>query len=236
MTQDHTYIYYDKKDANITQTKITTPETNKRLYHYDSTPDTGLTGILMSANNARHITLYQGIDAMELPITEIISVDAVADGANIFLPFDSHTFGNTDANRLLIGLEQEGTNTPIITDINFFGTMLAFPDGFFDKIVPIRADRGGGVIELADGSLVQYEGFGGEKWRWTLSAKFVNKPMLDRLDTLYSARPEFFFAQEPARYPDRIHRCILESPIFRVPYTSQWKENGYSIELQIAEV
>ena len=88
MAQDHTYIYYDKKDANITQRKITTPETDKRLYHYDSAPDTGLTGILMSAHNTRHITLYQGIDAME----QLISVDAVADGANIFLPFDSHTF------------------------------------------------------------------------------------------------------------------------------------------------
>ena len=75
-----------------------------------------------------------------------------------------------------------------------------------------------------------------QKWRWTLGAKFVDKEMMDRLDALYMTRPEFYFAQEPARYPDRIYRCILENPILRVPYTSQWKGNGYSIEMEVAEM
>lgn len=230
MTQNQTYIYYDKKTDDITQTKIT----GTRIYHYDATPSTQLAGIYLSVNNATRVTLYQGEDAMARPITEIISVEV--EGAKLFLPFDARTFGNTDADRLLIGLTADGTNTPDITDIDFFGTMLAFPDGFFDKIIPTRADRSGGVIELVDGTLVQYKGVGSQKWRWTLSAKFVNKQMMDKLEKLYSTRPEFYFAQEPTRYPNRIYRCILENPIFQVPYTSQWKGNGYSIEMEIAEL
>ena len=170
---------------------------------------------------------------MAQPLTEIISVEV--ESVNLFLPFDARTFGNTDADRLLIGLTADGTSTPEIVDIDFFGTMLAFPDGFFDKIIPTRTDRSGGVIELVDGSLVQYKGVGGAKWRWILGAKFVDKQMMDKLERLYTERPEFYFAQEPDRYPERIYRCILENPILRVPYTSQWKGNGYSIEMEIAE-
>ena len=229
MTQKQTYIYYEERTDDITQTKIT----DNRVYHYDATPNTELAGIHLSVNNATRVTLYQGEDAMTQPITEIIAIDV--DGANLVLPFDSRTFGNTDADRLLIGLTPDGTNTPTITDIGFFGTMLVFPDGFFDRIIPTRVDRSGGVIELVDGTLVQYKGVGSLKWRWTLGAKFVGKQMMEKLDALYSARPEFYFAQEPARYPDRIYRCILENPIFSVPYTSQWKGNGYSIEMEVAE-
>lgn len=230
MTQNRTYIYYDKRTDDITQTKVT----GTRIYHYDAPPNTQLAGIHLSVNNVTRVTLYQGEDAMAQPTTEIIAIEA--DSANLFLPFDARTFGNTDADRLLIGLTADGTNTPDIADIDFFGTMLAFPDGFFDKIIPTRTDRSGGVIELVDGTLVQYKGVGSQKWRWTLGAKFVDKQMMDKLETLYAERPEFYFAQEPARYPDRIYRCILENPILRVPYTSQWKGNGYSIEMEIAEM
>ena len=229
MTQNRTYIYYNERTDNITQTQIT----ENRIYHYDTSLNTELTGIRLSVNNATEVTLYQGENAMAQPITEIISIKAA--GQNLFLPFDACTFGNTDADRLLIGLTPDGTNTPAITDIGFFGTMLVFPDGFFDRIIPTRADRSGGVIELVDGTLVQYKGVGSLKWRWTLRAKFVGKQMMEKLDALYSDRPEFYFAQEPARYPDRIYRCILENPIFSVPYTSQWKGNGYSIEMEVAE-
>lgn len=230
MTQNQTYIYYDEKTEDITQTKVT----GTRIYHYDATPDTALAGIRVSVDNATQVTLYQGEDTMAEPITEIISMDV--DGADLFLPFDAHTFGSTDADRLLIGLTADGMNSPVITDIGFFGTMLVFADGFFDKIIPTRADRSGGVIELADGSLVQYRGVGSLKWRWTLGAKFVDREMMEQLEVLYAARPEFYFAQEPTRYPDRIFRCILENPILRVPYTSQWKGNGYSLEMEIAEI
>lgn len=230
MTQNQTYIYYDKRTDDMTQTKVT----GTRIYHYDAAPNTHLAGIHLSVNNVRQVTLYQGENAMAQPITEVISV--AADGVNLFLLFDARTFGNTDADRLLIGLTADGTNTPAIADIDFFGTMLAFPDGFFDKIIPTRTDRSGGVIELVDGTFVQYKGVGSQKWRWTLGAKFVNKQMMDKLERLYTERPEFYFAQEPARYPERIYRCILENPIFRVPYTSQWKGNGYSIEMEVAEM
>lgn len=171
---------------------------------------------------------------MEQPITQLIAVNV--DETDLFIPFDAQTFGNTEADRLLIGLTPDGENTPSIDSIACYGTMLAFADGFFDKIVPTRTDRSGGIIELADGTFVQYHGISSPKWRWTLGAQFVDREMMDRLDDLYMTRPEFYFAQEPARYPDRIYRCILENPIFRVPYTSQWKGNGYSIEMEIAEL
>lgn len=228
--QNQTYIYYDEKTDQITQTKIT----GSSVYHYDATPDTQLTGVRISVSNTMRVTLYQGVDAMELPITEILSIDV--ENADVFIAFDARIFGNTDANRLLIGLTADGSNSPAINGIEVYGTMLAFPDGFFDKIVPYRTDRSGGIIELADGTFVQYDGVGDQKWRWTLGAKFVDREIMDRLDTLYMKRPVFYFAQEPARYPSRVYRCILEDPIFRVPYTSQWKGNGYSIEIVIAEI
>ncbi|MYF99251.1 hypothetical protein F4212_08980 [Candidatus Poribacteria bacterium] len=230
-----TYIYHDNKDSAFTNTKDRATS-NTRYYYYDATPNTQLTGIHLSTQNTDNIVLYQGEDSMQDPITEIPVDIEIADGMQVFITFDAHTFGKTDADRMIIALAQHGTNVPSIDTANFYGTMLAFPDGFFDEIVPTRQDRGAGVIELADGTLVQYRGFGGNKWRWKLGAKFVDKQMLDRLDTLDVMRPEFTFAQEPARYPDRIYRCILESPIFRTPYTTQWKGNGYSIAMEIAQI
>ena len=230
-----TYIYHDNKDSAFTEAKDRTTS-NIRYFYYDATPDTELTGIRLSIQNIDNIVLYQGEDAMQEPIAEISADIEIVDGTQVFITFDAHTFGRTDADRLIIGLTQHNTNVPNVDTVNFYGTMLAFPDGFFDEIVPTRQDRGAGVIELADGTLVQYRGFGGDKWRWKLGAKFVEKQMLDRLDALYLARPEFIFAQEPGRYPDRIYRCILESPIFRIPYTTQWKGNGYSIEMEIAQM
>jgi len=230
-----TYIYHDNKDTAFTQTKDRTAS-NTRYHYYDATPNTELTGIHLSTQNTDNIVLYQGEDTMQDPITEITADIEIADGTQVFITFDAHTFGNTDADRMIIGLTQHDTNNvPSIDTTNFYSTMIAFPDGFFDEIVPTRQDRGAGVIELADGTLVQYRGFGGDKWRWKLGAKFVNKQILDQLDMLYIERPEFTFAQEPARYPDRIYQCILETPIFRTPYTTQWKGNGYSIEMQIAQ-
>ncbi len=232
---NRTYIYHDDKTDSITKTKDRTAP-NTRLFYYDVTPDTELTGIRLSVQNTSKITLYRGEDTMEQPITEIAADIETADESDVFITFNAHTFGNSDADRLLISLTQEGTDIPDVDSISFYGTMIAFQDGFFDEIVPTRQDRGAGTIELADGTLVQYKGYGGNKWRWKLAAKFVDKQMLDKLDALYAVRPEFFFAQEPARYPDRIYRCILETPIFRTPYSTHWKGNGYSIEIQIAQI
>lgn len=230
-----TYIYHDNKNDTFTKTKDRT-NANIRYYYYDADPNTQLTGIHLSVQNTDKIVLYQGEDSMQDPITEIAADFEIVDGTHVFITYDARTFGNTDTDRMLIGLAQDGTDIPSIDTANFYGTMIPFPDGFFDEIVPTRQDRGAGVIELADGTLVQYRGFGGNKWRWKLGAKFVDKQMLDRLDVLDVMRPEFTFAQEPARYPDRIYRCILESPIFRIPYTTEWKGNGYSIEMQISQV
>ena len=225
-----TYIYHDNRDSAFTKNRDRSTN-NTRSYYYDATPDTQLTGIHLLVQNTSKVVLYKGEDSTQQLITEI-----TADGANVFLAFDTHTFGSSNADRLVIELTQNGTDKPSVDNGHFYGTMIAFTDGFFDEIVPMRQDRGAGIIELADGSLVQYKGFGGNKWRWKLGAKFVDKQMLDRLDMLYADRPEFFFAQEPTRYPDRIYRCILEAPIFRIPYTTQWKGNGYSIEIQIAQI
>ena len=249
---NESYIYYDSESNHFSQNrKGTTGDFNgvqTRFIYYDVSPDKAITGIRLSVVNTRAVTLYKGEkgsgdpNTAGHPITEIVSDPETTGEADVFLAFDATTFGNDEADRLVLGLEQEGTGTPDIgifssrIDIDFYAAMIAFPDGFFDKIVPSRTDRGGGTIELADGTLVQYKGFGGNRWRWKLGAKFVDKLMLDRLDALYTERPEFFFAQEPDRYPNRIYRCILESPVFRVPWTTQWKGNGYSIEMDIAQV
>lgn len=54
MTQNRTYIYYNERTDNITQTQIT----ENRIYHYDTSPNTELTGIRLSVNNATEVTLY----------------------------------------------------------------------------------------------------------------------------------------------------------------------------------
>ena len=69
--------------------------------------------------------------------------------------------------------------------------MLEFPDGTWDQIIPFKQDRGGGVIELADGTLVQYYGSGGNKWRWQFRASQMDKDTLDKLEA-------------PVRRPPRI--------------------------------
>ena len=238
-TRNQAYIYHDVQDSHFSVNRIGTVGSyrgeNVRFYYYAVSPDTAISGVRLAVSNASTVRLYKGEDtATREPVSAHLAETDATD--NAFLAFDKTTFGAVHADRLLIGLVQDGTATPEVDDISYYGTMIAFPDGFFDKIIPSRTDRGGGVIELADGTLVQYKGFGGNRWRWKLGAKFVDKQMLDRLDTLDAQRPEFFFAQEPDRYPNRIYRCILENPIFSIPYTTQWKGNGYSIEIDIAQV
>ena len=239
------YIYYDEKTDNFPSSGRTDSgvvgiynNEHMKLFYFPAMPDTELTGIRLAVKRTTKVRLYYGHDASDNPpATALVSDEDTTGEADVFLAFDKTTFGGTGGNKLLLGLvRQDGAPAPVVDEIDFYGTMIAFPDGFFDKIIPSRADRGGGVIELADGTLVQYKGYGGNRWRWKLGAKFVDKQMLDRLDTLYAQRPEFYFAQEPDRYPNRIHRCILDSPIFRIPYTTQWKGNGYSVEMDIAQV
>lgn len=229
------YIYHETQDSHFSVNRIGTVGSyrgeNVRFYYYEASPDTAISGVRLAVRNAATVRLYKG---EQTATGEPVSAH-LAEG-DTFLAFEKTTFGAVPADRLVVGLVQDGTATPEIDDISYYGTMIAFPDGFFDKIVPTRTDRGGGVIELADGTLVQYKGFGGNRWRWQLGAKFVDKQMLDRLAALDAQRPEFFFAQEPDRYPNRIYRCILENPIFSMPYTTQWKGNGYSVEMDIAQV
>lgn len=229
------YIYHGTQNSHFSVNRIGTVGSyrgeNVRFYYYEASPDTAISGVRLAARNTATVRLYKG----EQTVTGEPIAAHLAEG-DAFLAFEKTTFGAVPADRLLIGLVQQGAAAPEIEDISYYSTMIAFPDGFFDKIVPTRTDRGSGVIELADGTLVQYKGFGGNRWRWQLGAKFVEKQMLDRLDALDAQRPEFFFAQEPDRYPNRIYRCILENPIFRMPYTTQWKGNGYSIEMDIAQV
>lgn len=243
--ENQAYIYYDNKDDNFPENTRTDSNAvgiyngeHMRLFYYSAPSDTLLTGVRLSVKNTSKVRLYRGHDVNgNPPATALVSDEDTVGDTNVFLAFNATSFGGADTAKLVLGLVQEQeASAPEVENISFYGTMITFPDGFFDKIVPSRADRGSGVIELADGTLVQYKGFGGNRWRWKLGAKFVSKEMLDRLDALYAARPEFFFAQEPDRYPDRIYRCILESPIFRIPYTTQWKGNGYNIEMDIAQV
>ena len=232
MTQqqpNQAYIYYNALSGHFKSDKIRTT-----THYWTATPETQITGIHLNVSHASKVSIYQGEDADEKPITMIASKEIGA--ANVFIAFDATTFGDSAADKLVIALKQGGSPTPTINEIAFYSVMVALYDGFLDYIVPMREERGGGVIELADGSLVQYRGYGRNRWRWKLGAKFVDKQMLARLDALYAERPEFFFAQDPDRYPDRVYRCILENPIFRIPYTTQWKGNGYSIEMEIAEI
>ena len=242
--ENQAYIYHGTQDSHFSVNRIESTGSyrgeNVRFYYYEASPDTAISGVRLAVRNVSKVRLYKGeYEATGEPISESSDSPHLAEidtTGEVILAFDKTTFGAVHADRLLIGLVQDGTADPEIDDISYYGTMIAFPDGFFDKIVPTRMDRGGGTIELADGTLVQYKGFGGNRWRWKLGAKFVDKQMLDRLDALYAQRPEFFFAQEPNRYPNRIYRCILENPIFSIPYTTQWKGNGYSIEMDIAQV
>ena len=130
-----TYIYHDDKSDAITKTKDRTTMSNginTRFYYYDTTPNTELTGIHLSVQNTSKVALYQGEDTMEQPITEIPTDIETADDANIFLTFEANTFGNNDTDRLLIGLTQDGATVPSIDNIHLYGTMIAFPDGFFE--------------------------------------------------------------------------------------------------------
>ena len=230
------YIYYNKFNF-----AVPTPETDSdgttQLYYYRIPITEKIAGVYLTVNPEIHkissAALYKGKKTGNN--RPIATVEGAAGDTTIFLAFKPMAFGNADDNLLGLAFVPEGTEIPMY-GIELYGSSIVFPDGFFDKIIPSRTDRGGGVIELADGTLVQYKGYGGNRWRWKLGAKFVDKDMLDRLDTLYAERPEFLFAQEPDRYPKRIYQCILESPIFRVPYTTQWKGNGYSIEMEIAQV
>ena len=227
--KNQTYIYYDPQTDNLTKVASTAaPQPNTTFVRYNLSPDTEISGIRIAIKNATGITLYKG---------EPGSTPLAADITATHIAIDPTTFGTTDTDCLVIALTHNtATPAPTIDDIDIYRTMIAFPDGFFDEIVPTRTDRAGGVIELADGTLVQYNGHSGNKWRWELTARFVQKPILDRIDALYAARPVFYFAQEPDRYPHRIHTCIVENPNFRIPYTTQWKGNGYRIEMHIAQV
>ena len=230
------YIFYNKFNFALPNPKEDSDGTTQ-LYYYEIPITENIIGIYLTVNPEIHkissATLYKGKKTeTNQPIA---TVEGTAGDTSIFFAIEPMTFGNTDSNLLGLALVLEGTMIPNY-GIEFYGSSIEFQDGFFDKIEPSRTDRGGGVIELADGTLVQYKGYGGNRWRWKLGAKFVDKETLDRLDALYAERPEFLFAQEPDRYPKRIHRCIFESPIFRIPYTTQWKGNGYSIEMEIAQV
>lgn len=227
--KNRSYIYYDPQTDNITKVNSTAPpQPDTTLVRYNVSPDTEISGVRIATKNATQITLSKG---------EQGSTIATAHSTATHIAIDPTTFGTTDTDCLVIALTHAPTApVPVIDDIDIYRTMIAFPDGFFDEIVPTRTDRAGGVIELADGTLVQYKGQGGNKWRWELTATFVDKQMLDRLDALYQACPVFYFAQEPDRYPHRIHTCIIENPSFRSPYTTQWKDNGYRINMHIAQV
>lgn len=162
----------------------------------------------------------EGENTAGQPQTELASTEVITENGLVIIAFDATTFGNDDADRLVIAVEQDSTNTPTIDEDEYFAKMIAFPDTFFNNIIPTRQDRGGGVMELADGTQVQYEGFGGKKWRWQLTARFVKTAMINKLDELYDERPEFTYAQEIDRYPYRIYTCILENPEFRTAYSN----------------
>lgn len=230
-----THIYYNAKTDDFTPDGTSTIGTT-HSFHYTSQSDKEISGIHLTVNpdlhDIRKITAFKGKDANA---TEITANADTTGQPNIFLELPPTAFGTADTDLLTIAITMTDTTTPMF-EMDLYAEAIIFPDGFFDNIVPIRNERGAGVITLADGTLVQYRGYGGHRWRWKLNAKFVSEEMLKRLDTLYYERPEFLFAQEPGRYPTRVYRCILENPIFRMPYSSQWKGNGYSIEMEIAQV
>lgn len=237
--KDITFIYHTDRNSDISANRVASTinyeGVDTQFYFYDAAPDRELSGIKLSVQDTASVIVFRGESGGQ-PVTRLGSVDVGE--TDVYLAFDATTFGSTDADRLLVGLVPDGMTTPTIPmdDISYYEVMIGFHDNYFNQIIPEREDRGGGVIELADGSLVQHKGFGGNRWRWQLRAPFVDREMLDRLDALFADRPEFFFAEEPERYPDRVYQCVLERPIFRVPYSSSIKENGYTVELQIAQV
>ena len=230
------YIFYNRNHDFAPSSPNKAQDGTTHLHYYNVQTSAKITClrllVIAQQEKISKVTLYKGTGSSAI---EIASVPDTTGDSNIFLTFEPISLRTEDSEVFTLGLVPEGEHLPMFY-VELYESVITFPDGFFDKIEPSRTDRGGGVIELADGTLVQYKGYGGNRWRWKLGAKFVDKETLDRLDALYAERPEFLFAQEPDRYPKRIHRCILESPIFRIPYTTQWKGNGYSIEMEIAQV
>lgn len=229
------YIYYDAKTSAFTEnTRARTyTRANTAFFYYDASPDTALEGVELEISNGDSVTVYRGESSSGEPQTELEQSSVYGDIA--IVGFEA-TFGNTNSTRLVIAVVQEGGNTPTLDEKDFYATVIVFRDGSFRSIVPNRQNRGGGVTELADGTLVQYKGFGGNKWRWRLEARFVEKAMIDKLDKLYADRPEFMYAQNLTLYPDRNYKCVLENSDFRIPYSGWSIVGGYTIVIEIGQV
>ena len=126
-------------------------------------------------------------------------------------------------------------------------SLLILDDGTWTKIEATPTKRTRGVLELLDGTLRTYEGFGHHaKMEWHLATRFFASdpdpddylskpdPKLDTLFDIYNNYPEFIFSQEADRYPERVRPALFAGPI-RTNYSGRWKKAGYSFSLNIRE-
>ena len=126
-------------------------------------------------------------------------------------------------------------------------SLLILDDGTWTKIETTPTKRTRGVLELLDGTLRTYEGFGHHsKMEWKLATRFFARdiqtddcpyqphPSLYSLFDIYDNYPEFIFSQEADRYPERVRPALFAEPI-RTNYSGRWKKAGYSFSLNIRE-
>ena len=106
-------------------------------------------------------------------------------------------------------------------------------------IDPVRKDRGGNSYQLADGTLVSYEGLTRRgKMDITIGWEQLRRQMVDQLESLWLGPPKqqiLTVYPEPVEYPSAIYQMWWRDN-FDFNYQGDWVGQGLTGEMKLEEV
>lgn len=152
-----------------------------------------------------------------------------------FAPYTARYFG-------VVGVTRPVTPSPIqVFELLFMRHLLTI-DNVNDQpttIDPVRKDRGGNSYQLADGTLVSYEGLTRRgKMDITIGWEQLRRQMVDQLESLWLGPPKqqiLTVYPEPVEYPSGIYQMWWRDN-FDFNYQGDWVGQGLTGEMKLEEV